>query len=1098
MSIESEPTDLASPAAAKSPESRQWLKQVRAGVKAKIFGDTPIPDDPVRIGRYVVIKRIGVGGMGLIYAAYDDTLDRKVAVKLLRPERGGSGSTGQARLLREAQAIARLSHPCVVSVYEVGTHEDQVFIAMEYVDGVTLKVWQRQTSWREILVAYIKAGRGLVAAHAAGIVHRDFKADNVLVRGDGAVRVLDFGLARTEFEQPDADVQRVASSSLSDASMPLTHTGTVMGTPAYMAPEQHLGQKTDARTDQFSFCVSLHEALYGYRPFAGDTLPELRENVLTGTIEPEPRYTEIPAPIRRALLQGLAADPNHRFASLEQLLTQLEPPEIRKARWKWAAVAAGLLTVGAAATVWWDAAETAQMRQEGERLRAQFEQTRIVNAEAELRKLRQRTVSERWDDLVLTYAEETAATEPTLAIAALKHLTPTNEGWLEAARTIAADAARRGPIFRERDDLGTVLDLQFDTAGERLLVHGPKSVHVWSFNGGGVVTYPAPEEVTLNAVTFVPDGTVRGVGVDGKLYRVGPEPDDAPIEVAEVPLRAIAAAGERIAVGDAEGTVHLVLDDGTIERSLRRHIGPVNTLAFHPSNPNTLASGGEDTNVWVSFLERKKNWTLEHYAVSERVMWSHDGDVLLSFSADGELAGWDDEGRPLRLEGYPEQAADMHVDVEGAVRLYHAQGHVAVSFDEAAPLRFDQHGTAVHAIAASPDGRWVAAAKGEAIQLWRTGQDASGRRPNGEIPIETGGGLISAITHLGDGVLLTVTRTGTFTRWADDGGHTEVADIELVVEAVELAPDGRHLGVEDENGALHVLDLDNPKGYTSLGRVREHLPGPFAWAPDSSAMAKLGCAQLPSCLVAVYPADGGVPRALGDVASQGRSLRFSADGRWLATDHDSGLWLWDLHAGEGRRMELGPPMRRQQRMAYAFVDDAQALRIATASFAHEEAKPAIVVWQTGVTQKRVHELFSEAELEQLVSSDDGGALLMETADARALMWFLDEDHFSLLPDDVLDDELEVTRLRVAPDRSKALLDLDGGRETVLVDIATGQRRTLPPLIDPVAWGRGDTVVDVIHARRLRKWVDPAPTDPKAFLAWLEEVTAIDVDSGTLR
>jgi WD40 repeat protein len=250
--------------------------------------------------------------------------------------------------------------------------------------------------------------------------------------------------------------------------------------------------------------------------------------------------------------------------------------------------------------------------------------------------------------------------------------------------------------------------------------------------------------------------------------------------------------------------------------------------------------------------------------------------------------------------------------------------------------------------------------------------------------------------------------------------------------------------------------------------------------------------------VAVYPADGDVPRALGDVASEGRSLRFSPDGRWLATNHDSGLWLWDLRSGEGRRIELPAHTGQRRRMAYAFVDGAQALRIATALLADGDAKPGIVVWQTGVTQPRVHELFSEADLSQLVSSDDGGAVLMETADARALMWFLDEDHFALLPDGVLSKDLPVTRLRVSPDRSEALLDLDGGRETVLVDIATGQRRTLPPLIDPVAWGSEGTVVDVMHLRRLRKWVDPAPAEPRPFLAWLEAVTAIEVDSGTLR
>jgi serine/threonine protein kinase len=216
------------------------------------------------VGRYVILSRLGGGGMGVVYAAYDPDLDRKVAIKLLRPgRRTDAASEGRARLMREAQAMARLDHPNVVGVLDVGTFEDQVFIAMELVDGLSLMHWMRQGHrWRDVRERFIQAGRGLAAAHAAGIVHRDFKPDNVVIGKDGRARVLDFGLARAakseadteETAGPDGDVSvRSGSGSLERT---LTQTGSLLGTPSYMSPEQWTSQPADAKSDQFSFCVA--------------------------------------------------------------------------------------------------------------------------------------------------------------------------------------------------------------------------------------------------------------------------------------------------------------------------------------------------------------------------------------------------------------------------------------------------------------------------------------------------------------------------------------------------------------------------------------------------------------------------------------------------------------------------------------------------------------------------------------------------------------------------------------------------------------------------------------------------------------------------
>jgi len=180
-------------------------------------------------GRYTLLGTLGQGGMGLVLAAYDARLDRRVALKLLRSRRGSrSEKTEEARLLREAQAMARLNHPNVVAVYDAGTLENgSVFIAMEYVQGQTLSRWrqQQERSWREVLGVYLAAGQGLPAAHAAGLVHRDFKPDNVLVGEDGRVKVTDFGLARGEPTEPLPTPSGMKALSAADWDTPLTLPG---------------------------------------------------------------------------------------------------------------------------------------------------------------------------------------------------------------------------------------------------------------------------------------------------------------------------------------------------------------------------------------------------------------------------------------------------------------------------------------------------------------------------------------------------------------------------------------------------------------------------------------------------------------------------------------------------------------------------------------------------------------------------------------------------------------------------------------------------------------------------------------------------------
>jgi tetratricopeptide (TPR) repeat protein len=301
-------------------------------------GDGPdAPEDsPTRVDRYVVLELLGAGGMGVVYAAYDPVLDRKVALKLLHSssEDEKSKTEGRTRLLREAQAIARLNHPHVVSVFDVGMVGDRVYMATEFLDGVSLKRWLREQKREldEILTVFRQAGRGLAAAHAAGLIHRDFKPANVLVPQDGRVRVLDFGLARAAgMPEPEPGTKPATDGGTLDRSMgqtglletPLTLSGAVIGTPAYMAPEQHLDEETDARTDQFSFCVTLYEALYGIRPYAGDRYEDLKTAVVEGRVREPPSEAAAPAWLKAVVLRGLQVDPNKRYPSMDALLGEL-------------------------------------------------------------------------------------------------------------------------------------------------------------------------------------------------------------------------------------------------------------------------------------------------------------------------------------------------------------------------------------------------------------------------------------------------------------------------------------------------------------------------------------------------------------------------------------------------------------------------------------------------------------------------------------------------------------------------------------------------------------------------------------------------------
>ena len=306
------------------------------------------------VGRFVVLEALGGGATGTVYAAFDPTLDRQVALKILhRPanadEQGAAMQRG--RVEREARAMARIRHPNVVTIYEVGVAADEsVFLAMEKMEGGTLGAWLRtKRSLGEILRVFCEAGEGLAAAHRSGLVHRDFKLDNVLMDAHGHPRVTDFGLARAvggssgPVTERGLDGELIAHSAAS-LSEPLTRSGAVLGTPGYMPPEQYGAEPIDERADIFAFCASLYRGLYGVRPFVGETVDEIALSTLTGRLRDAPKDSEVPPWLRRVLLRGLATARDARPSSMDELLAMLRDDPAR--RWRRAiALAAGAALV---------------------------------------------------------------------------------------------------------------------------------------------------------------------------------------------------------------------------------------------------------------------------------------------------------------------------------------------------------------------------------------------------------------------------------------------------------------------------------------------------------------------------------------------------------------------------------------------------------------------------------------------------------------------------------------------------------------------------------------------------------------------------------
>lgn len=1087
--IDTEPAGsaLGAGAARPSPDSAAFLSRLRENLRDKLFGSTvrPLAPDgqtavtphlaeagqPKTIGRYEVLGRIGSGGMGVIYAALDPSLGRKVAVKLLNPK-GGQHKDARNRLLREAQALARLSHPSVVQVYEAGEFADQVFVAMEFIEGTTLRQWQlgAERSWRAILAAYKAAAEGLAAGHSAGIVHRDFKPDNVLVGSDGEVRVIDFGLARTEAEVPTGgDGVRLLPV---DSDLALTKTGTLMGTPAYMAPEQFKGETADARTDQFSFCVALYEALYGYRPFSGGTIHNLAANVLLGNVESPPRYTDVPERMMRVLLRGLEVDPIERYDDMDGLVTELPVGGSRL----WIVllgVVVTLLVVAVASAAGWAWLEDQRREERVAAIKADYVAQRGEEAEARLRTMEARDPSERYDELLLRGAEARINDDPAAAIAMLKALsTPSTS--LVPARLLGASAARSELQVRQVPvGAGPVTSLATSEDGGTTVV-GTRGFGAYRIDPDGPARPLRGSPDLVSSVDVSDDGSVIVLGGDdgttsivttqGEPVRSWGRPGEGPVFVGVSP------DGKTVVSGDASGRVRVGSPEA-LTRSDRLHTDAVTALAVGEDG-GMVVTAGKDGNVRVSFLKEKRRWDLPHRAGVAVTSIQFGPEELFAdcVGSDGQV--WrvaTAERRTAMVEGL--ESVGLYAIASGgdAEVSYGAGRPLRMVASEGAPARELYQGK-LSAVAMSSDGRVVVAADAEdTVRVWRIVR-----------PRDTSHTLIDAnvLTLAYDRVhdRLALGGTGGLVRlWTATGKERDALG-QLIggVHELSFSPGGDRLAALGGLGGITVWNVDGEQAPLSLQPAS--FESPITWSSDGTRLIAQNCEGPRRCGLVVHALDTD-ERLLSTLLGH-RIERFalSEGSRFAALVRSSkpaDVEVFELSTGTSWKPPWPETNIPAEIVGIAFTDNARALRLVSRD------GDSIRLWHWEPQTEIVTEL-DEVETDAVYDLIDGSALLLRMPDGGEL-WMVDE--FLRHPIGVLPNIVE--RFELSPERDVLLVESTTGVE--LIHVPTGIRHTVDDIEPPYAW-RGLSAFAIGRPRAVMLRDDPTPNEGLAFARWLDTLT----------
>ncbi len=852
-------------------------RRQKSQIAASLFDE---PATPIKIGRFTIVRELGAGGMGVVYVAYDEQLDRRVAVKLLR---GSEADTeAKLRLQREAQAMARLSHPNVVTVHEVGTFQGQVFVAMEFIDGMDLRGWLKaeRHDWRSVVAIFSQAGEGLAAAHDGGIVHRDFKPDNVLVGNDGRVRVADFGLAhafdaalvenprpRTKADKTDISVgETTVDEEISgrlDAS--LTKTGAIMGTPAYMAPEQFEGLRTDARSDQFSFCVALWEGLYGRRPFTGENLVALSYAVMDGKIEAAPTDAQVPAWLHAVLIRGLAPLPENRWLAMRPLLDALaKDPEIRRKRvLRWTALAS-VTSALLGGLVWLAGTQLAQ------NARQQY-----------------------WNEL----------TEQLLEL-------ERERGFRQASDdALRARDATRMSVYRSYRPKGGVVDHEDPTVAAVLLreVEGEaRESEAWVSAANEILGRPISKLVltghsdSIDALGFSPDAKFLYSGsADGTVRRwdlANGHSEPIITHDEEVTGLAVSPDGQSVVSISKDGTARMWTGGTATVRKIVEHRGEVTSVAFSHSGGQVVTTS-KDGSARIHELSTGEDLVLPIQGVmvysagfdptDEHVFTGSDDDVVRLWRArDGRLlsAGNGHED-PIFHGRFIDSNRLITASDDGSVRLWHVEngalteGQILV-----------QHPAAITAF----DVRGERTVSADILGSVLVGTlDGSGK-PS-EIRGHTDGVWAAAFTPKGDRVV-----TGSFDTTArltnvDGGGVAQVlVGHRISIFRLALDSSGRWLATGSYDGSIRVWDINRPRLEIPLvGHVRTIFRAEFDTQGDRVVTASHdGTARVWGV------ADGSLLAALSGGNTSNNDATFSPDGGRVAVATETGIVeSWDLATG---------------------------------------------------------------------------------------------------------------------------------------------------------------------------------------------------------
>ena len=790
-----------------TPGDSKGQRLIKDVIKSQLFPGEVVP---VMIGRFRVLRPIGAGGMSLVYAAYDERLDRKVAVKLLK---GGGSPDNQARMLREAQAMAKLSHQNVVAVHEVGTWGEQVYIAMEFVKGMDLRAWlaHEPHAWPEVLEVFTAAGHGLSAAHRAGLVHRDFKPANVLLGDDGRVRVVDFGLVRQsdEVHAPGPGAS-MTSTPITNLHTTLTATGAILGTPAYMSPEQHEGRPADARSDQFSLCVALWEGLYGAPPFAGASLPSLAEAVCNGRVRPVPEDSRVPAWLRRVVLRGLSVDPAARWPGMDELLDELarDPDRLRRARLR-VGLIAGAMTAVVVTFAWLASsqADVARVAQRAEaaadRLRRQAEEQQVTAevardeamrkleqmlAEAEAAKARLERALQAADAERRRAEDESAAAEAQRVRAEAQRLAAdearreaehqTSRAVQEARR--ARDATRLAQALgAAEDDPTTVLALLRET-------EDPAGTPGW---------IPAAVDTLLQPVSLAVLRLHRG-SVHAAIF---------------------SADGRSVATAGDDHLAALWRWGSGAAPQRREHAAPVKFLAFGPGE--IWASGASDGEVQVGGDAPRR---LAHGGELRAMALTADGRRLATASADGRLRLWDTaDGSSRDLPGHTAAVLSVMFDRTGRRLVSAAADGTARVWDVAltGPPRILRHPGAIRIAVFHPDGRRVAtgAQDGE-VRVWPVDGDAPPSMHHGHT-----GEVVALAFHPEGEALLSASLDGTTRVWPRKPGQKDrvLRGHAGRVYSAQWSPDGDRIVTASQDGTARVWPAQGGAARVLRGHAEE-------------------------------------------------------------------------------------------------------------------------------------------------------------------------------------------------------------------------------------------------------------------------------------